>query len=152
VLQLHIPHNYIFWDDFYSFFCKFFSKPFLRNKIDPMPLIITIKYKIYRKLLPKWYFNPCRHRITAYTVHCLVQDRQYICDSPSTTALTVDFLIQDGQCAQSLDNSLISLYWRTTITSLFITSVSTEVEFPLYPVKRAKSTTNVRFSVTGLTS
>jgi hypothetical protein len=38
VLQQYIPHNYYFWDDFHSFFSAFFFKPFLRNKIDPMPL------------------------------------------------------------------------------------------------------------------
>jgi hypothetical protein len=28
VLQLYIPHNYYFLNDFYSFFCKFFSSHF----------------------------------------------------------------------------------------------------------------------------
>jgi hypothetical protein len=34
VLQLYIHHRYYFWGDYYSFFCKFFSKPFFRYKID----------------------------------------------------------------------------------------------------------------------
>jgi hypothetical protein len=28
MLHLYIPHNYYFRDDFYSFFCKFFSSQF----------------------------------------------------------------------------------------------------------------------------
>jgi hypothetical protein len=43
-----IPHNYYFWDDFYSFFLQMFLKTFLRNNIlDPMPLIhVTYKRKL----------------------------------------------------------------------------------------------------------
>ena len=43
--------------------------------------------------------KPCRPRTTAYTVGGLVQDRQYICDSPSTTAFTVGLF---SQCRQSI--------------------------------------------------
>jgi hypothetical protein len=88
-----------------------------------------------------------------------------ICDSPLTTALTVDCLIQDRQWAQSLDDSLISQYRCTTMTSLSMASLSIEVsllcgksnttsEFPLYPVKRARNTkpTEDRFSEIGLTN
>jgi hypothetical protein len=91
-------------------------------------------------------------------------DNIHVCNNPSTTALTVDCLIQDGQWAQNLDDSLISHYRFTIMASLLMASLSIEVrllcgkpnttsEFPLYPVKRARNTkpTEDRFSVTGLT-
>jgi hypothetical protein len=66
VLQLYTPHNYFFSDDFYSFFCKFIFNPFLRNKIDPMPLKLTIfKIALIRLSLTKAspYYNSLRSEL-----------------------------------------------------------------------------------------
>jgi hypothetical protein len=79
VLQLYIPHNYYFLDDFYSFFfLQILFKPFLRNKINPMPLSCSWYtdpyYGLYRLLnlklrltsdLTGWHgmFSPPRHLI-----------------------------------------------------------------------------------------
>jgi hypothetical protein len=47
VLQLYTPHYYYFWDDFLKFFSAIFFKPFLRNKIDHMPLILAYIYRFF---------------------------------------------------------------------------------------------------------
>jgi hypothetical protein len=43
MLQLYLPQNYYFGDDFYIFFLQNFLKPFLRKKIGPMPIVFGFK-------------------------------------------------------------------------------------------------------------